>query len=127
MRIAIIGVGAIGGFLGTRLALAGQDVTFIARGATLEALRTRGIRLKSADGGEQAAAQVKATEDYAAAGPQDVVILAVKAHQVEAVASDVPKLFGPDTIVVPLQNGIPYWYFYAHGGKLAGTRVQSVD
>ena len=102
-------------------------MTFIARGANLEALRNRGIRLVSADGSEQAVTTVRATNDYAAAGPQDVVILAMKAHQVEAVARDVPKLFGPDTVVVPMQNGIPYWYFHRYPGALAGTRVQSVD
>jgi 2-dehydropantoate 2-reductase len=127
LKIAIIGAGAIGGYVGIRLALAGEDVTFIARGANLEALRNRGIRLIAADGSEQAVTTVKATNDYAAAGPQDVVILAMKAHQVEAVARDVPKLFGPDTVVVPMQNGIPYWYFHRYPGALAGTRVQSVD
>ena len=127
MKIAIIGAGAIGGYVGARLAHAGEDVTFIARGATLDALRTRGVRLVMGDGSEQAVPHVNATADYAAAGPQDLVILAMKAHQVEAVARDVPKLFGPDTVVVPMQNGIPYWYFHRHGGALAGTRVQSVD
>lgn len=127
MKIAVIGVGAIGGFVGARLALAGEDVTFIARGANLEAVRTRGIRLVMADGSEQTVPKVNATADYAAAGPHDVVILAMKAHQVEAVAPDVPKLLGPDTVVVPMQNGIPYWYFHRHGGALAGTRVVSVD
>ena len=127
MKIAIIGVGAIGGFVGIRLALAGEDVTFIARGANLAALRERGIRLVAIDGGEQAVPQVTATDDYGAAGPQDLVILAMKAHQVGAVARDVPKLFGPQTIVVPMQNGIPYWYFHGYPGALAGTRVNSVD
>jgi 2-dehydropantoate 2-reductase len=127
LKIAIIGVGAIGGYVGIRLALGGADVTFIARGANLEALRSRGIRLLAADGSEEAVAQVKATDDYAAAGPQDVVILAMKAHQVEAVALEVPKLFGPETAVVPMQNGIPYWYFHRYPGELAGTRVRSVD
>jgi 2-dehydropantoate 2-reductase len=127
MKIAIIGVGAIGGFVGTRLALAGEDVTFIARGENLEALRNRGIRLVMADGSEQSAPKVTATDDYAAAGAQDVVILAMKAHQVQAVVFEVPKLFGPDTVVIPMQNGIPYWYFHRYAGDLAGTRVQSVD
>jgi 2-dehydropantoate 2-reductase len=127
MKIAIIGVGAIGGYVGTRLALAGEDVTFIARGANLEALQARGIRLILADGSEEAVPRVKATADYAAAGPQDLVILGMKAHQVAAVAADVPKLFGPNTVVVPMQNGIPYWYFHAHGGPLEGTRLLSVD
>jgi len=127
LKIAIIGVGAIGGYLGTRLAHAGNEVTFIARGANLDALRTRGIRLILGDGSELAVPHVAATDDYGAAGPQDVVVLAMKAHQVEAVAPLVPKLFGPDTLVVPMQNGIPYWYFHRHPGELEGTQVKSVD
>jgi len=127
MKIAIIGVGAIGGYVGIRLALAGEDVTFIARGANLETLRTRGIKLIGANGSEEVVPEVKATDNYAAAGQQDIVILAMKAHQVEAVVDQVPKLFGPDTVVVPMQNGIPYWYFHGYKGELAGRRVQSVD
>ena len=127
MKIAVVGVGAIGGYVGIRLALAGEDVTFIARGANLQALRTNGIRLVMSDGTEESVSRVNATSDYASAGPQDVVILAMKAHQVAAVAPDVPKLFGPDTVVVPMQNGIPYWYFHRHAGKLAGKQVKSVD
>jgi 2-dehydropantoate 2-reductase len=127
LKIAIIGVGAIGGYVGTRLAHAGHEVTFIARGANLEALRTRGIRLIMDDGSEQAVAHVRATDDYAQGGAQDIVILAMKAHQVEAVAPYVPKLFGPDTAVVPMQNGIPYWYFHRYSGDLADSRVKSVD
>src|SRR4030088_179395 len=127
MKIAVVGVGAIGGYVGIRLALAGEDVTFIARGANLQALRTNGIRLVMSDGTEESLPRVNATSDYAAVGPQDVVILAMKAHQVAAVAPEVPKLFGPDTVVVPMQNGIPYWYFHRHGGELAGSVVRSVD
>ena len=128
MKIAIIGAGAIGGYVGVKLALAGEDVTFIVRGANLTAIRSKGVRLIAADGTEQVATNVRATNDYAEAGPQDLVILAMKAHQVEAVARDVPKLFGPDTAVVTMQNGIPYWYFHKHGGTaLEGTRVTSVD
>jgi 2-dehydropantoate 2-reductase len=126
--VAIIGAGAIGGYVGVKLALAGEDVTFIVRGANLTAIRQRGMKLIMADGSEQVALNVRATNDYAEAGPQDVVILAMKAHQVEAVARDVPKLFGPDTTVVTMQNGIPYWYFHKHGGAgREGTRVHSVD
>ncbi len=127
MKIAIIGAGAIGGFVGAQLAHAGEDVTFIARGATLEALKTRGIRVMMSDGSEKAVPRIKATSDYASAGPQDMVVLAMKAHQVEAVAADVPKLFGRDTVVVPMQNGIPFWYFHKHGGSLEGRPVTSVD
>jgi 2-dehydropantoate 2-reductase len=85
------------------------------------------VRLVSSDGSEEVATNVRATSDYAEVGPQDMVVLTIKAHQVEAVAPQVPQLFGPDTIVVPMQNGIPYWYFYRHPGALAGTRVESVD
>jgi len=127
MKIAVVGAGAIGGFVGTRLALAGEDVTFMVRGANLDAIRANGFRLVLHDGTEHVARNVKASNDYAATGPQDVVILATKAHQLEAVAGSVPKLFGPDTAVITMQNGIPYWYFHHHGGPLAGTRVRSVD
>lgn len=128
MKVAIIGAGAIGGYVGVKLALAGEDVTFIVRGANLQAIRNHGMKLIMADGSEQVADRVRATNDYDEAGPQDLVILAMKAHQLEAVARDVPRLFGPDTVVVTMQNGIPYWYFHEHGGpRLAGTRVESVD
>src|SRR5277367_6019476 len=127
MKIVIIGVGAIGGYVGTRLVHAGNELTFIARGANLDALRRRGIRLMMGDGSEQAVSHVRATDDFGEAGPQDIVILAMKAHQVEAVAPQVCKLFGPDTVVVPMQNGIPYWYFHCYPGDLANSRVKSVD
>ncbi|KLN52395.1 2-dehydropantoate 2-reductase [Variovorax paradoxus] len=127
MKIAVIGAGAIGGLVGAKLALAGEDVTFIVRGKNLDAIATNGFKLIGADGTEQVARNVKATDRYDQAGPQDIVILAMKAHQVEAVANDVPKLFGPETVVVTMQNGIPFWYFHDHGGTLAGTPVRSVD
>ena len=127
MKIAIIGAGAIGGYVGVKLALAGEDVTFMVRGANLSAIRENGMKLIMHDGSEHVAANVKASSDYAATGPQDIVILAMKAHQLDAVADDVPKLFGSDTVVVPMQNGIPYWYFHKHGGALQGLQVRSVD
>ena len=127
MKIAIIGAGAIGGYVGAKLALAGNQVTFIVRGANLDAIRARGIRLISADGAEQVAADVQATDDYSAAGPQDLVILAMKAHQLEAIVEELPALYGPDTAVVTMQNGIPFWYFHGHGGPLEGNHVLSVD
>lgn len=127
MKIAIIGCGAIGGYVAAKLALAGEDVTCIVRGTNLEAVRRNGIRLIMNDGTEQRAGNVTALQDYSDAGPQDLVVLAVKAHQVEAVASDVPRLFGAHTAVVTMQNGVPYWYFHQHGGALAGSIVQSVD
>ncbi|MFS2003109.1 2-dehydropantoate 2-reductase [Duganella sp. CT11-25] len=127
MKIAIVGAGAIGGLVGARLALAGEQVTFLVRGANLLAIRNKGIKLIEHDGTEQVAANVAATDDYAEAGPQDLVILALKAHQVAAVADQLPLLFGPETCVVTMQNGIPYWYFHQHGGQLEGRAVLSVD
>src|SRR5439155_1415243 len=88
MKVAVIGAGAIGGDVGVKLALAGEDVTFVVRGANLDAIRKNGMKLIMHDGTEHVAAGVKATNDYAEAGPQDLVILAMKAHQVEAVAGD---------------------------------------
>ncbi|MGN6454173.1 MAG: 2-dehydropantoate 2-reductase, partial [Steroidobacteraceae bacterium] len=127
MKIAVIGCGAIGGYVAAKLALAGEAVTVMVRGATLEAVRERGITLHMSDGCTHLAHDVTATSDYARAGAQDLVILAVKAHQLEAVAAQVPELFGPDTAVVTMQNGIPYWYFHRHGGALEGSIVRSVD
>ena len=127
MKIAIIGAGAIGGYVGAKLALAGEDVTFIVRGANLEAIRDNGIKLITHDGTEHVASNVKATNDYAEAGPQDIVILAMKAHQLEAVVDDLPLLMDENTTVVTMQNGIPFWYFHKHGGPLEGHLVRSVD
>jgi 2-dehydropantoate 2-reductase len=127
MKIAVIGAGAIGGLVGVKLALAGHQVTFMVRGANLAAIRAHGMKLILRDDTEQIARQVQATSDYAQAGVQDLVVLAVKAHQVQAVLGDLPKLLGPDTVLVTMQNGIPFWYFHAHGGALAGTTVSSVD
>jgi 2-dehydropantoate 2-reductase len=126
MRIAVIGAGAIGGFVGARLALAGNEVTFLVRGANLDAIRRDGIRLVQG-GVELPVPRVAATNDYGAVATPEVLILAVKAHQLDAVAPDAQRLIGPGTTVVPMQNGIPYWYFHEHGGPLAGTVVRSVD
>ena len=127
MKIAVVGAGAIGGYVGATLARAGEDVTFMVRGASLEAIGRNGMKLVMSDGAQHIARNVGATGDYAAPGAQDIVILATKAHQVEAVANDVPKLFGPETVVVTMQNGIPYWYFHKQPGELAGRVVRSVD
>src|SRR5882724_3021782 len=127
MKIAVIGAGAIGGLVGARLALAGYEVTFIVRGANLDAIRKNGIRLIAMNGEQHVARDVVATDRYDQVGAQDIVVLAMKAHQVEAVAHDVPKLFGPETVVVTMQNGIPFWYFHKHGGALEGRQLRSVD
>jgi len=95
------------------------------RGPNLEAIRACGIRLREGD--VQMAANVQATDDYGAAGVQDLVVLAVKAHQVADVAGRVEQLCGPDTVVVTMQNGIPFWYFHHHGGEYEGRTVHSVD
>jgi 2-dehydropantoate 2-reductase len=127
VRIAIVGCGAIGGYVGAKLALAGEAVTVMARGATLAAVREHGITLHLNDGRTLRAQNLTATSDYAAAGAQDLVILAVKAHQLETVARQVPELLGPETTLLTMQNGIPYWYFHRHGGALEGSTVRSVD
>ena len=127
MKIAIIGAGAIGGYVGVKLALSGEDVTFIVRGTNLDAIRQNGMKLIMLDGTEQVATNVKATNNYAEAGPQDIVILAMKAHQLASVLNELPELVGPNTTVVTMQNGIPFWYFHKHGGPFEGRRVHSVD
>jgi len=127
MKIAIIGAGAIGGYVGVKLALAGEDITFIVRGANLDAIRANGMKLILNNGSEQIATNVRATNDYDKAGAQDLVILAMKANQLESVAHHVPELFAEHTAVVTMQNGIPYWYFHKYGGELEGKRVSSVD
>jgi 2-dehydropantoate 2-reductase len=127
MKIAIIGAGAIGGYVGAKLALAGEDVTFIVRGANLNAIRLNGIKIIMNDGTEHVATNVKATNNYTNAGPQDIVILALKAHQLRDVVDELPKLLGPSTTVVTMQNGIPFWYFHQHGGPFDARRVHSVD
>lgn len=127
MKIAVIGAGAIGGYVGAKLALAGEDVTFMVRGANLRAIRQNGIKLIDHEGAEHVATNVVATDNYEEAGPQDLVILALKAHQVDSVAQQLPALFGPHTSVVTMQNGIPYWYFHRHGGSLEGRGLDSVD
>lgn len=127
MKTCIVGAGAIGGLIGARLALSGEDVTLIARGPHLAAIREHGLKLISAEGDEQVARNVSATDKISAAGEHDVVVLALKAHQITEVAADLPALFGAETVVVTVQNGIPWWYFYKHGGEYDGKRLTSLD
>jgi 2-dehydropantoate 2-reductase len=127
MRIAIVGAGSIGGYLAARLILSGQQVTVIARGANLAAIRADGITLRLPDGTEERAIPELATDDLAAAGPHDVVILGVKGQQIPALAPTLGPLLGPETAVVPAQNGIPWWYFQRCGGPYAGHRLESID
>ncbi len=130
MRICVVGGGgAIGGYLAVALARAGNEVTVMARGATLAAIRERGLQLIMPDTGETLNAQVRSIDRLQDAGPQDLVILAVKAHQVTPVAKDLQALLSahPDCVLIPMQNGIPFWYFQRHGGPLEGRSVETVD
>ncbi len=127
MKFAAIGAGAIGGYLGAKLALAGEQVTFVARGKNLEAVRERGIKLILEDGTEEVARDVRAVEHMAEAGPQDVVLLTVKAHQVAPIAAQIGALCDEHTAIVTAQNGIPWWYFHKAGGAFEGRSIHLVD
>lgn len=126
MRIAVVGAGAIGGYLGARLALAGNAVTFIARGANLDAIRRNGFTLFEEDGTKKVA-RADAASTATEAGEHDLVLLAVKAHQVSALAPELSPLFGPKTPVVTLQNGVPWWFFHALKGPYEGKVLHSAD
>ena len=125
MRIVIAGAGAIGGYIGARLAKAGADVVLHARGPHLRAMQDRGLRVISPDGDFEVKPTVAA--DFAAIGRADVVFLGVKAHSLTTLAPTLPPLLGPSTVVVSTQNGIPWWYFQGIGGELEGLRLQRVD
>jgi len=126
MRVCIVGAGAIGGYLGARLSLAGEDVTFVARGANLEAIRANGMRVLYPDR-EEVAKDVRAVSDYETAGAFDLVVITLKAHQLTEIAPRIAALCDAGTVVMPLQNGIPFWYFSKHGGEHEGRAVESVD
>jgi 2-dehydropantoate 2-reductase len=126
VRICIVGAGAIGGFMAVRLAAAGADVSVVIRGANLAAVRAGGMKLIGEDGTETVQ-QLRASDRLAELGPQDAIILGMKAHQVAAVADEIAAALGPDTTVVTTQNGIPWWYFFRHGGPNEGRRLESVD
>jgi 2-dehydropantoate 2-reductase len=125
MKFAVVGAGAIGALVGAMLARSGEDVTLIARGLHLRAIRERGVRIRGAIGAFEA--HVPATDDPGSVGVVDVVLLTLKAHSLTEMAPRLAPLMGPDTTVVSAQNGIPWWYFYRHGGQLDGTRLESVD
>ncbi len=125
MKICIYGAGAIGGYLGVQLALAGEDVTLIARGPHLEAMKKNGLKLLI--GGEEKIAQPRCTDDPSEIGPQDYVIVTLKAPSAAAVAGNLEPLLGPDTAVVTATNGIPWWYFYNQDGPLRDYRLKSID
>ena len=127
MKIAVVGAGAIGGYLGAKLARAGEDVTFIARNRNLAAINANGFKLILEDGTEELAPTARAVQRMADAGPQDVVLLTVKAHQVGDLLPELRDLFGPQTLVVTMINGIPWWYFHRLGGEFDGRQLDSVD
>jgi len=125
VKACIYGAGAIGGWIGVRLAQAGCDLSVVARGATLQALQQHGLRL--AVGGETIAVPVRASASPADLGVQDLVVIAVKAPAMAEVARAIRPLIGPDTLVLTAMNGVPWWFFEGFGGALQGTRLQAVD
>ena len=125
MRVCVVGAGAIGGLLAARLHSAGEDVTVVARGAHLAAIRTNGLKLIAADG--VITAEVRTTDKVGEVGKQDLIILAVKAHQLSDVVDDLTSTYGRDTMVVTAQNGIPWWYFLKGVTEHPGRRLESVD
>jgi 2-dehydropantoate 2-reductase len=125
LRVCIVGAGAIGGLMGAALARAGAEVCVVARGAHLEAIRAGGLAVKSAT--ERYAAPVRAADDPAAFGVQDVVVIALKAYAIGPMLSRVSPLLGPDTAVVTAINGLPWWYFQREGGRFDGSRIECLD
>ncbi len=126
MKICVVGAGAIGGYLGVRIAEQGHQVSLIARGAHLAAIKENGLTLRQYNK-ETCIRDVFATNDMTECGPQDIVLLALKAHQIAPVIDGIKNLFGPDTIMVTLQNGIPWWYFQRNGGEYENRVVETVD
>jgi 2-dehydropantoate 2-reductase len=125
LKVAIFGAGAIGGFLGVRFAQAGADVSLVARGAHLAAMRANGARLRFE--GKEEVAHVRCTDNPAELGPQDYVVIALKAHQISAAVDGIAALLGPDTAVVTSSNGLPYWYFHRAPQPLTDRVLESVD
>jgi 2-dehydropantoate 2-reductase len=125
MKVCIYGAGAIGGWIGVKLANAGNAVSVVARGATLAALQQHGLRLQ--EGAQVLAANVKASASPADLGVQDLVVVAVKAPAMADVAKAIRPLLGPDTMVLTAMNGVPWWFFQGFGGSYQGTRLKAVD
>ncbi len=127
MKMTVVGAGAIGGYVGAKLALAGEDVTFVARNQNLAAIQSHGFKLILEDGSEQHAHTAKAVQDTQDAGVQDVVFLAVKAHQVRELLPGLQHLIGAKTLLVTMVNGMPWWYFHKLPGAYEGLGLASVD
>jgi len=126
MRVCVVGAGAIGGLMAAKLAGAGHPVTVIDQGAQLAAIRENGLKLVWEDGTEHTAG-VKAVGSAAEAGPQDLVILAVKAHFLDQVVREIDAMLAPETMIMTVQNGLPWWYFQRHGGSYDGHKLASLD
>ncbi|TJU93627.1 MAG: 2-dehydropantoate 2-reductase [Mesorhizobium sp.] len=126
MKITIFGAGAIGGYLAAKLAIAGRtDLSIVARGAHLEAIKADGLRL--IEDGQETLAPVRAAAKAEELGVQDTVVLALKAHSLTPALDQIAPLLGPKTSVVTMQNGVPWWYFHGVRGPLDGTRLNAVD
>jgi 2-dehydropantoate 2-reductase len=125
MKLCIYGAGAIGGYLGVQLHRAGVEVSLVARGLHLEAMRQNGLTLKIDD--EIRTARIRCTDNPAELGPQDYVVICLKAHSVPGVIGAMQPLFGPETAIVTAVNGLPYWYFYRHGGEYENRTIETVD
>ncbi|TKW75461.1 MAG: 2-dehydropantoate 2-reductase [Bradyrhizobium icense] len=125
MKICINGAGAIGGYLGVQLARAGVDVSLVARGAHLAAMKANGLRLLIGD--EERVVHPACTDNPAELGVQDYVIICLKAHSITGVLDQMQPLLGPNTRIVTAVNGIPYWYFHRHSGALEGSTLESID
>ncbi len=126
MKICIVGAGAVGGFIGARLAAAGHEVSLVARGLHLEALRERGLTLLGAEG-ERRTFAVAASAEPADLGLQDAVFIGLKAYSIPAMLPRMAPLLRPDTLVVPAINGLPWWYFFRQGGPFDGSPIACLD
>jgi 2-dehydropantoate 2-reductase len=126
MKICIFGAGAIGGYMAAKLVQAGTDVSIVARGPHLAAIQSKGLTLLE-EGADPLTVQVRASADPTDLGPQDYLIVTLKAHSVPPVVGAMQPLIGPGTTIVSGVNGVPWWYFHKIGGALEGTRLQSVD
>src|SRR5688572_28362652 len=125
MKFLIAGAGAVGAYIGARMAAAGQDVTLFARGPHFLAMKENGVRVQSADNDFTVRPEI--IDDLERAGKPDVVFLGVKAHSLPALVSRIPAGIRESAVFVSTQNGIPWWYFHRHGGPFEGTVLESVD
>jgi len=127
MKICVFGAGAIGGYMGAKLAQAGAEVSLVARGPHLAAMKANGLRLIEEESGTDTTVPVRASDNAADLGAQDYVIVTLKAHSVPPVVDKMQPLMGEGTTIVSGVNGVPWWYFHKIGGPLEGTRLASVD